>query len=174
MVRPAVSAGFALPAPQHFFGGNGFATFEGFVGALVKGSFASFNHHAREFMPQDAGETRQPGVIDIPVFIGLGHVHIRTADSAGFDLYQHLIIAWSGNIVFTDLQARIAPNQAAQVSLPAFNVFCSQFEPRLWIPISDQGNTFHFAFHHHPPVSEIRLPYPDQCAAGHTPVSSPC
>ena len=53
-----VGAGFALPAPQHLFGGDRLAALEGFVGALVAGILAGFHHHAGEFMPQDATGNR--------------------------------------------------------------------------------------------------------------------
>ena len=65
----------------------------------------------------------------------------------GFDLQQHFFRSRRGDIIFANFDPGVAPDQAAQISLASFDVFCTKFENRFWIPIRDQGNTLHFAFH---------------------------
>ena len=152
MVWPAIRAGLALGAPEHFFGGDCFPALEGFVSALVESLFAGLNHHTGEFVPQDAGEPSQTWIEDIAVFVGLGHVHIRTADAASLDFNQYFVFPRGRDIEFPDFQAGVAPNQTAQIGLTTFNIFCSKLETRFGVPIRNEGNAFHLSVHIHSPI----------------------
>ncbi len=151
VVGLTVGARFALPAPQHFFGGDRFAALERLVGALVAGVLTGFHHHAGEFVPEDGGETGQSGIVNIAFLIRLGHVHIRAADSAGLHLHEHFLRTRGGDVVFTDLQPWVAPDLAAQVSLAAFDILGTELETGLGIPVCDQCHALHFAFHNGSP-----------------------
>ncbi len=147
MVGIAFGAGFTHATPQHFLGCDWLAPLEGLVGVFIKSFLASGYNHAGKLMSQDAGKTRQSWIENIAILRRLRHMNIRATYATGFHLNQNFIISRGGNSIFTNFEAWIAPDLTAQISLATFYIFCSQFETWFGIPISNQGDTFHFSVH---------------------------
>jgi hypothetical protein len=147
MIRLTVRAGTTTGAPQHFFRCDALATFERFVRAFVERVLAGFHHDAGKFVTQNARKAGQPRIKNVAIFGCLRHVNIGAADAARFDLQQHLVGSRRRNIVLSNLQSGISPDQTAQIRLAPLDIFCAQFETGLGLPIRNECYTLHFTSH---------------------------
>ena len=137
MVRIAIGTGAADPAPEHLLAAERFPYPKSLSRPFIDGPFSRLHHYPGEFVPQSAGKGSKARVKYISLLIGLGHMDITAADSAGSNFYQNLLFVLNlGDVLFHHVDLRVPPNLTPQPGKLAFNVLGPKLEVRPGLPLS--------------------------------------